>query len=338
MVYRDFLLRDLLFSKGLNKHKDRFMRQIFLVKSLFILAGLTVLAPFVSPGVALLVGVVLALCFGNPFDALMRRYSKTMLALSVVGLGAGMNLNTVIQTGLHGFVYTAVSIVLVFAVGLGLVRLFKTSRSVSMLITVGTAICGGSAIAAAAPVLRAKDHDISVALACVFLLNALALFVFPWVGHLFDLSQTDFGLWAALAIHDTSSVVGAGLQYGQEALETATSVKLARALWIVPVTYGLSLWMSRQVPDEAVLSKPAKPWFIAGFLAMAALVTYLPVLAPVSEIIELGARRLMVLTLFFIGCSLSLSKLKVVGIRPFLLGVALWVLTAGGSLIWVVAY
>jgi uncharacterized integral membrane protein (TIGR00698 family) len=231
---------------------------------------------------------------------------------------------------LHGLGYTAISLTLVLALGWWLARLLKVERDVGLLISVGTAICGGSAIAAAAPVLRAKEHEISMALATVFLLNAVALVVFPPIGHAAGLGQDAFGLWSALAIHDTSSVVGAGLAYGSRALEVATTVKLARALWIVPLTLGLGWLVARRNGASADAAPVKKPWFIAGFLAMAALVTFVPALHEPGHLLALVARRLLVLTLFLIGAGLSRESLRQVGLRPFIQGLVLWLLV--GSL------
>jgi len=248
----------------------------------------------------------------------------------VVGLGADMNLRAVARAGLHGLGYTTLSITLVLALGWWLARLLKVERDAGLLISVGTAICGGSAIAAVAPVLRAREHEISVALATVFLLNAAALVLFPPLGHLAHLDQEPFGLWAALAIHDTSSVVGAGLAYGPRALEVATTVKLARALWIVPLTLLLGWWVARR--DAAAVDAPPvkQPWFIAGFLAMAALVTFVPALHAPGHLVAAAARRALVLTLFLIGAGLSREALRTVGFRPFLQGLLLWLIV--GSL------
>ncbi|MCX6546492.1 MAG: putative sulfate exporter family transporter, partial [Acidobacteria bacterium] len=222
--------------------------------------------------------------------------------------------------------YTALSLLLVLALGWWLARLLKVDRDAGLLISVGTAICGGSAIAAVAPVLRAKEQAISVALATVFLLNAVALVVFPAVGQAAGLGQDAFGLWAALAIHDTSSVVGAGLAYGPRALEVATTVKLARALWIVPLTLGIG-WLAARRGGASTDAPPLRPpWFIVGFLAAAALVTYLPALQVPGHLLASAAQRLLVLTLFLIGAGLSREALRTVGFRPFLQGLLLWLI------------
>ncbi len=290
------------------------------------LGGALALAPFTPATAALMGGALLALTLGNPWQAKTRLWTHRLLPLAVVGLGADMNLRTVAKAGLHGLGYTALSLALVLALGWWLARLLKVGRDAGLLISVGTAICGGSAIAAVAPVLRAKEQEISVALATVFLLNAAALVLFPPIGHWADLSQEAFGLWSALAIHDTSSVVGAGLAYGPRALEVATTVKLARALWIVPLTLGIG-WLVARCGEAAPGAPPMKkPWFIAGFLAMAALVTFVPALVWPGHLVAAMARRVLVLTLFLIGAGLSREALRSVGLRPFLQGLLLWLI------------
>ena len=284
------------------------------------------LAPSTPAAAALVSGALIALIMGNPWQSLTRTWTHRLLPLAVVGLGADMNLRAVAKAGLHGLGYTAISIVLVLALGWWLARLMKVERDAGLLISVGTAICGGSAIAAVAPVLRAKEHEISVALATVFLLNAVALVIFPPIGHAVGLGQEAFGLWSALAIHDTSSVVGAGLAYGPRALEVATTVKLARALWIVPLTLGIGWMVARRGEVSADVTPVKKPWFIAGFLAMAALVTFVPVLRAPGHLIAVVARRMLVLTLFLIGAGLNREALRSVGVRPFMQGLVLWLL------------
>jgi len=297
------------------------------IPALLVLLGAALaLAPFTPAAAALVGGALLAVTLGNPLQGHTRTWTQRLLPLAVVGLGADMNLRAVAKAGLHGLGYTALSIALVLALGWWLARLMKVERDAGLLISVGTAICGGSAIAAVAPVLRAKEHEISVALATVFLLNAAALVIFPPMGHAAGLGQEAFGLWSALAIHDTSSVVGAGLAYGPRALEVATTVKLARALWIVPLTMAIGWWVARQAPVSADAAPLKKPWFIAGFLAMAALVTFVPDLHTPGHLVAVAARRVLVLTLFLIGAGLSREALRSVGLRPFLQGLALWLI------------
>lgn len=293
--------------------------------------ALASLWPAIPPGIALVAGIVLALTLGNPFGAgTTRRFTHRLLQLSVIGLGGAMNLQAVLRTGLHGLGYTVVGISFALGAGWLLARAFRVPRDAGLLIAIGTAICGGSAVAAAAPVMRAKDHDVSVALAIVFSLNAVALVLFPPLGHLLHLSPQQFGLFSALAIHDTSSVVGAALNYGGNALEVATSVKLARALWIVPLTLGLAAIESRR--SGAVEGKPSRPWFILGFIALAAATTWIAPLHAPGEVIAQIAKRTLVLTLFLIGAGLSRETMRQAGVRPLAYGFALWLVVGTATL------
>jgi uncharacterized integral membrane protein (TIGR00698 family) len=295
------------------------------VVAIFILVGLAFsLSSFASAATALICGIAIAFLFGNPFKQLTQTYTPTILACSVAGLGAGLNLITIYQAGLQGLGLTALTISSTLLLGFFIGWLFKSDRDTTFLISVGTAICGGSAIAAVAPVLRARPQAISVAISTVFLLNALALLVFPVIGHFFGLSQHQFGLWSALAIHDTSSVVGAGLQYGTEALQTGVTVKLARTLWIIPLTIGFGLYFRH--PGQGHVLR--LPWFIAGFAVMAALVTWVPALHDAGHLIGQVAQRGLVLALFLIGLNLSPESLKNVGARPFLQGLLLWLIVS----------
>ncbi len=297
-----------------------------------LVASLTLL-PSVTSGVALLAGIGLALTLGNPWPVRSRVLAHEAWTWSVVGLGAGMNLAVVGSVGLRGLGYTALGIGGAFILGNLLRRLLGVSPDVSLLVTVGTAICGGSAIAAVAPVVRAKDHDVSVALVTVFLLNAIALFLFPAIGRALHLGQDQFGLWCALAIHDTSSVVGAASQYGERALEVATAAKLARALWIVPVAFALAAVRARVAsPGQPAAGAPKRPWFIAGFLAIAALVTFVPSLRGAGGLVSAGAHRLLALTLFLLGLGVSRVALRSLGFRPLLQAIALWVVLGGTTL------
>ena len=287
----------------------------------------------IGAGGSLLMGIAIALSLGNPWPKETRDYGKKALAISVVGLGAAADLRVVGRVGLHGIGYTAVGIGAAFLVGTILGRVLSVQRNTSLLVTVGTAICGGSAIAAVAPVIKAKPEETSVSIATVFLLNAIALYIFPPIGHHFHLSESAFGMWCALAIHDTSSVVGAASQYGEHALEIATTAKLARALWIVPITFAIGYLRARASKnDTASDAKPARPWFIAGFVLAAAVVTYVPVLAPAGKWVALGARHLLAATLFLIGLGLSRASLKAIGVRPLVLAVGLWLTLGTGTL------
>jgi uncharacterized integral membrane protein (TIGR00698 family) len=239
-----------------------------------------------------------------------------------------MDLRMVLRAGAHGALYTVASIVFALALGALLSRAFRVGGTVGTLISVGTAICGGSAIAAMVPVLRPDEHEVSVALGTVFLLNAVALFAFPVAGHLLHLSDGQFGLWAALAIHDTSSVVGAAVSWGGKAVEIATTVKLARALWIVPLT----MVAGHLHKAQGATRKARRPWFILGFLAAAAIVTYVPALRGAGHLVSAAARQALVVTLFLIGLGLTRTSLQAVGPRPLFLGVSLWVVVASVSL------
>jgi uncharacterized integral membrane protein (TIGR00698 family) len=295
---------------------------------LFAVLALACLAPVVPAWAALLAGIGFGLLAEHPFSTQTKQASTWLLQGSVVGLGAAMNLEVVLRVGAQGVGQTLLAIIATLAVSVALSRLLGTERVTSLLIGVGTAICGGSAIAAVAPAIGAKSHQVSVSLAVVFLLNAAALVVFPPLGHAVGLSAPEFGLWSALAIHDTSSVVGASMQYGEQALQVGTTVKLTRALWIVPLT----LVLARLVKPEDGAKGGKKPWFILGFLAVAALVTWAPVLVEVGQAVAAVARQALVLTLFLIGSGVNRAALKAVGARPLVLGVVLWGLVGGSTL------
>ncbi len=294
---------------------------------LYMAIGLTCLSPWINSAAALIMGMVFSTILGNPFKK-SSLISKKLLSYSVIGLGAGMNLQEVAKAGLSGAGFTFISILFVFLVGLFLTKLFKTQLITSLLIIIGTAICGGSAIAAASPVLKAKDEDISMSLGVVFILNAMALLIFPTIGHYFDLSQQQFGLWSALAIHDTSSVVGATLIYGDQALKLGTTIKLTRALWILPLTFLLSYFYHRFSKNSETASKPKRPWFILGFIIMSALCTWLPQMIDASSMIVSISKKVLVLTLFLIGSGINLSQIKSVGPRPFLMAISLWLIVS----------
>ena len=283
------------------------------------------------PGsVALAAGIALALVSSEPRPAVLKTLTTRVLQLGVVALGAGMNLQTVLSVGAQGAAITALSLALALALGLLLGHWLKVPQDTTLLVAVGTAICGGSAIAAVASVVKPKAHEVSIALAVVFVLNAVGLVLFPAVGHALQLSEPVFGQWAALAIHDTSSVVGAGLAYGSEALSIATTTKLARALWIVPVTVAIALVRGKREGGD--LKSVKWPWFILGFLLVAALVTWVPALAPLGGMVSGFGRRALVLALFLIGLALSRATLAAVGVRPLVLGVLLWLVVAAASL------
>lgn len=300
-------------------------------RAVFVLLALATLTPWVSAPMALLAGVVLGLTLGNPFAAQSKTVQTFLLQACVVGLGAQMNLRTVWEVGSHGVLQTALGISATLGLTWVLARALKTDATTSLLIGVGTAICGGSAIAAVAPVVGAKAPQTSMALAIVFLLNAVALFVFPFVGHALQLNEVAFGTWSALAIHDTSSVVGATMQYGDEALRVGTTLKLTRALWIIPLTLAVGRWWPR--PADAGEGKAKRPWFILGFVVMAAVMTFVPALEPAGVAIATVARKLLVLTLFLVGAGVSRESLRALGPKSVLLGVVLWLVAATGSLL-----
>lgn len=291
---------------------------------LFIAGFLVSLTPLFSSSMALGAGVLLGISMGHPFTEISRKGTRWLLQISVVGLGAGMNLSTVLQAGTRGFFVTAVNIAAILTAGHILGRLLKLDAKLSSLLNAGTAICGGSAIAAVSPVIRPQAHQISIALAVVFILNALGLFLFPWLGHLLNLNEAQFGLWAALAIHDTSSVVGASALYGEHALEVGTTTKLVRALWIIPLAFV----MGRLHRDQSGAERAQIPWFVFGFLAVSALVTWIPVLHDTGEAVAGVSRHLLNATLFLIGAGLTRESLKEVGARPLLHGVLLWIFAA----------
>jgi uncharacterized integral membrane protein (TIGR00698 family) len=304
-------------------------------RTVFLLGLLIAGSGIVSPPVALVGGIAFGFAVEHPLRAESARLAKLLLQASVVMLGFGMNLAEVVHAGRSGFVYTAISIASAMVLGLLLGRMLKIGGKASFLITAGTAICGGSAIAAVAPITEASEEEISVSMGTVFLLNSVALLLFPAIGHWLKLDQSQFGLWAALAIHDTSSVVGAAAAYGAQALQIGTTVKLARALWIVPVSLLTAAFMARLAARRGTAAGKAKvkmPWFIVYFCAAAALSTYLPRFhAGFLELNKLGKLGLTA-TLFLIGTSLSKKTLRQVGVRPLVQGIVLWVVVGSASL------
>lgn len=293
--------------------------------------GLVCVWPAVPPYAALAVGIVVGVAGWNPRPAATARCAHNLLQLSIVALGATIPLGTVLAAGLHGIGTTFGSIVVTLLLGRLLGRLFRVPSDTAVLVSGGTAICGGTAIAALAGALRPRSEHVTVALATVFTLNAVALVAFPLIGHACGLNQAQFGWWAALAIHDTSSVVGAGLAYGSAALAIATTVKLARALWIAPLTVWYSL--RHREPTEPGRRRAYVPWFIIGFVVVAALAATVPGLAPTRALIGSVAPRLFVLTLFCIGAGFTRDALKRVGLRPLALGLVLWLIVATVSLV-----
>lgn len=295
-------------------------------KVVFLLAALLCLMPFMSPPLALLMGLILAQLMKHPYLHLNQKATNLLLKVSVVGLGFGMNVFSAIRAGGEGFLFTVVSIFGVLILGFILGKIFKIERKTSFLISSGTAICGGSAIAALSPVMNAGEKEISVSLGIVFILNSVALFLFPAIGHLLGLSQSQFGMWCAIAIHDTSSVVGAASKYGEQALQIATTVKLARALWIIPVALGTAfLFNSSQ-------RKVQLPYFIGLFIIAMLANTFLPFVKLMAPYLVMIAKSGLTLTLFLIGSGLSFKVIRVVGVKPFLQGLILWTAISCASL------
>lgn len=298
----------------------------FSSKVIFVLLVLLSLSGLINSPLALALGVIFALVFEHPFAKASQILVKWLLKIAVIGLGFGMYLDEALAAGKDGFFLTLFSIILTLGLGFLIGKLFKLDKKLAHLISSGTAICGGSAIAAVAPAIRSKNENISIALAVVFILNAVALLVFPYIGAFFDMSQHHFGLWAAIAIHDTSSVVGAAQAYGKEALSIATTVKLARALWIIPVSLFSVLWF------KGTENKIKIPWFIFLFLLAIIINTYTGFPDFLSMGITKVSRTLLVVTLFLIGTSLSKDRVKSAGIKPMLLGVILWLVISTSSL------
>lgn len=294
---------------------------------LYLLLPLLCMCSFVTAPMALFCGILLAfLKIERPFE--FKKYSSPLLQYSVVLMGFGMSLQQVIEVSSKGIVLTACSVLLVFLFGMLLGRLLKVDRNTAMLISSGTAICGGSAIAAVSPIIKAKDNQISFALTVVFVLNALALFIFPPIGRALNMGEVDFGYWSAIAIHDTSSVVGAGAAYGPDALQTAVTVKLARTLWIIPLSF-LVLFINRK--HDANKGKVKIPWFILYFVVAILIAFLLPQFSELYTNLAFLGRRGMVVALFMIGCGFSFEDLKKAGWRSFVLGVLLWIVIAVSS-------
>ena len=293
--------------------------------------GLSAFSSWVTPPVALFIGLSFALLCGQAYPKFNKKVSKKLLQYSVVGLGFGMNLHASLASGKEGMLFTIISVIGTMLIGMFIGRkLLKVNRDTSYLISSGTAICGGSAIAAVGPVIKAKDSDMSVALATIFVLNAIALFVFPVLGGWLGLTQQEFGTWAAIAIHDTSSVVGAGAAYGEEALQVATTIKLTRALWIIPLALVTSFIFKSEGRKVSI------PWFILWFIVAILMNTYvLDSMPEVGKAISGLARKGLIITMFFIGASLSADVLKAVGVKPLVQGVLLWLVISIGSLAYI---
>ena len=296
-------------------------------KILFIVAIILCATDWVIAPIALLGGFLFTLLLGHPFPQINGKATSVLLKASVVGLGFGMTLNSVLEVGFTGLQLTVISIILVLLMGYLFGKKLGMNAKSSHLIASGTAICGGSAIAAVSPVIDATDKEVSVSLGVIFFLNSIALLLFPILGHFFDLTQYQFGLWSAIAIHDTSSVVGAASAYGEEALGIAVTAKLARTLWIIPVSL-ISAWFFRSKGRSISI-----PWFIALFILAILANTYLPVVGLFNMKLVSLARHALVVTLFLIGTSLSVGSLKSVGVKPFVLGIMLWIIVSVLSLV-----
>ena len=301
-------------------------------KAVFIILILFCLSPYGSPPIALALGLVLAFTVTNPFPKLTGKPTKYLLQASVVLLGFGMNLGAVYKAGKDGILFTIATIFGTLILGYFVGKLLNVQRKTSALISSGTAICGGSAIAAVGPAINAEPEEMSVSLGTVFVLNSVALFAFPLIGHAIGLTQDQFGIWSAIAIHDTSSVVGASQAFGEQALAIATTVKLARALWIAPVAFMFAFLYRKA--DAGSKTKIAIPWFIFLFVAAAAFRTYAPafILPSIFDSLVSAAKAGMTVTLFLIGASLSCETLRAVGVRPLVQGVLLWIVISLVSL------
>ncbi|KIC64169.1 YeiH family protein [Chryseobacterium taiwanense] len=301
-------------------------------KIIFIVLAVICLTPVVSSPIALLLGFILAVCNGNPFEKSLHQYIHLLLQISIVGLGFGLKLNEALEAGKSGLLLTVISIFTVMTLGYFMGKFLRLERPLSYLISVGTAICGGSAIAATSPIIKPNTKQISLALAIVFTLNSIALFVYPAIGHFLHLTQEQFGLWCAVGIHDTSSVVGAASKYGNEALEIATTVKLARALWIIPVSL-ITMFIFKNKESKIKI-----PWFIGYFILAILLNTYFPIFDQLSSGITHIAKSGLNLTLFFIGSTLSIQTLKTIGLKPLTLAVFLWGFISVGSLLFILNF
>ena len=293
---------------------------------IFLLAVVLCLSPLISPPIALLMGLIIAQFIGHPYLHLNHKATHILLQVSVVGLGFGMNVTSALKAGKEGILFTIVSIIGTLVIGFFMGKFLKIEKKTSYLISAGTAICGGSAIAAISPVIKAEEKQISVALGTIFILNSAALFLFPFIGHQLNLSQSQFGMWCAIAIHDTSSVVGAASKYGPQALEIATTVKLARALWIIPVAF-LSTFICKNKDSKIKI-----PYFIGLFVLAMIANTYIPFVQQYNHYLTNIAKAGLTLTLFLIGCGLNRKTISSVGFKPLIQGVILWVIIATAAL------
>jgi uncharacterized integral membrane protein (TIGR00698 family) len=294
-------------------------------KNIFFVAVIVAASGLISPPLALLGGLIYGFTVAHPFHAESKRLAKFLLHASVVALGFGMNLHEILHAGRSGFLYTAGSITAAMLLGLGFGYLLHVGKTPAFLISAGTAICGGSAIAAVGPIADASEEEMAVSLGTVFILNSIALFLFPVIGYALHMTQSQFGLWSALAIHDTSSVVGATAKYGATALAVGTTIKLARALWIVPLSFVTAVILKSK-------ARVQWPWFIVLFCLAALLNTLLPAFNPAFGVLNHIGKIGLTVTLFLIGTGLNQQTLKQVGVRPLLQGLALWIIVGAGTL------
>ena len=303
------------------------LRQTLAVSKYLFFGGLILAASgLVSAPIALLGGLIYGFALTHPFHVERKRVAKFLLQASVVALGFGMNLHQVVHAGRSGFLYTAASITIAMLLGLGLGYFIQVGKKSAFLISAGTAICGGSAIAAVGPIADANEEEMAIALGTVFILNSVALFLFPLVGSVFHMSQEQFGLWSALAIHDTSSVVGATAKYGATALSIGTTIKLTRALWIVPLSVVTAVTLKSKARIQW-------PWFILFFCLAALLNSLLPAFSSTFGVMNHLGKIGLTVTLFLIGTGLNKKTLERVGARPLLQGLALWIIVGSGALV-----
>lgn len=307
--------------------KDKNTRKVIFIITLILCAS-----PLVSPPIALLLGILIAQFIGHPYLHLNHKATHLLLQTSVVGLGFGMNVNTALEAGKEGFVFTVLTIIVTLVLGYLVGKLLKVNHKTSYLISSGTAICGGSAIAAISPIIKANEEEVSVSLGTIFILNSIALFVFPFIGEALNLSESKFGLWSAIAIHDTSSVVGAASKFGDTALKIATTVKLSRALWIIPLAlFSSFIFKSKH-------QKIKIPYFIGYYVLAIILNTYIPYFKTISPKIVSISKTGLTITLFLIGSGLSKKAIYSVGIRPVLQGVLVWIILSVSTLLVIINY
>lgn len=323
-------MQDLNPNPDSKKPKNKILDKTITTREvIFLLAFVFCLSPLITPPIALLMGLIIAQFIGHPYLHLNHKATHILLQISVVGLGFGMNVDNAMKAGKEGILFTLISIIGTLVIGFFMGKFLKIEKKTSYLISAGTAICGGSAIAAISPVIKAEEKQISVALGTIFILNSIALVLFPLIGHQLNLSQNQFGLWCAIAIHDTSSVVGAASKYGTEALEIATTVKLARALWIIPVAFFSTILFKNKSRKLKI------PYFIGLFVLAMIANTYSPIVQEYSSYLVAIAKAGLTVTLFLIGCGLSKKVLQSVGIKPLVQGVVLWLIISVAAL-WMV--